>query len=229
MKKYFSIKEISKTRKLDNYMVDWEHLLSGVEKINIDDHEYLVQMRRFTNIESEEGSPGGILAYTFTYGTNTEFERLINDLKLPRPLQHLNRLLLPQFIASLLAKTDMYNIFSGYCDSREALYKNIIETIEQSQKIHRPDFLIASSLGDYLYNYGMLEHFYEFHKEGDAVRIALDFTNEIFENNADNVFGFDFMGLWNGWFDMYSCTDRTFLMINKIERKIWLLLFSDSD
>ncbi len=229
MKKYFDLEKlnVNQPRDIKNYQVIWEDLVQDINKIEITDYEYLVQIQNYTN----NVPPGGIFAYNFTYREDKEFERLLEDLYLPQGLDRYNESIEPQFIGAILSKTNFYTVLSEYANSCESLSNRIIEAYKQDRIMRRYDthHLIESTLCRYLYSYGMYDFFYNDHTLEEAKKITLDFTDAIFENNYDNTLYFDFYGPWNDWFDEHSCTDRSFLLINKIERKVWVLCFSHSD
>jgi hypothetical protein len=200
----------------NDFNIDWENLLIN-QRLILENNEikYLQAISQYCN---NGGIPKGIYAQVFDYQLDSEFERLLNMI-------HHLPILAKNFIPFLFAKTKI----------AEHLQQFSPEKIELQNFIYQADFQylnsfeIAGELSKNLYYYGMYQRFCEDYSPNEARKISLDLMNLIFENDLENVLCFTTRRAWGKWFDIHSCTDYTFVFLNKKQRKIWLFCFSHSD
>lgn len=199
-----------------DFCIDWDNLV--VEGINIDkedDIEYLSEIKKYCN---NGGIPKGIVGKVFNYKNEPDFEKLLSVI-------HYLPLLQENFAEYLLTKTAIKNHLTEFHTDSAALATHI----RAAAFAYLDAFNIEGELGNYLYHYGMYDHFYKHNSASKAIEISRRFTQLLYQSDIDNVVCFTTRNPWGNWFDIHSCTDYSFLFINKIEKTIWLFCFSHSD
>lgn len=221
---------LQKPVKLVDLDVDWKNLIINSQKLSIDDFDYLKLINKFSNNITTKNGTGGIFAYKFLYKNNPSFESLLKAIDLPENYTLFDKTIYHYFVRYLLAKTEIFNSLSFYENNSDELFDKIISVLSnQYCRFNKNQLSVTEELSDYLYHYGMYEYFFNYYTKDYAYKTTLNFTEKIFNNNIDNLTSFIFFGGWNNWFDKHSCSDKTFIFINKSTCEIWLLCFSHSD
>lgn len=214
--KPFAISNKTPTNIQDNFSIDWKHLISQQHIIQVENEiEYLKKIAQYSN--NDEISKA-INAQVFDYKLDTEFERLLLTI-------HQLPTLGKDFIAELFCQTTIADYLTEFATESQSL-KNLIY---QADFRYLNSFEIQSELSKNLYYYGMYKYFWEDFSPNEARAISLQLMDIIFENDLENIICFTTRQPWGEWFDIHSCTDYTFVFLNKKARKIWLLCFSHSD
>ncbi len=233
MKKYFDLSPTEwqdlQNLTFEEINVDWKQLIIKSERIKTSDYEYLNTIYKYSNNQpKEEGiGSGGILAYKFTYGEDLQFEKLLDFFSLPLSYAWLGDRYKIDFISTLFSKSGIYTSLSVFLE--DDLHEKIKYSSTIGTRLYQSSLMIPSFLAELIYNYGMYDYCYHHLTKNEIMKITSDFTDAIFENDFDKMVGFSFLGGWNKWFDIHSCTDNTFLLINRNKKTIWLLCVSHSD
>ncbi len=199
-----------------DFSITWNQLIvSGLEMESEIEFEYLVEIKKYCN---NSGMPDGICGKMFEYRSDAEFERLLSFV-------HYLPALGNKFITHLFVKTGIRDFLKEFHEDETELQN----ALEKSEFHYLDSFQIEGELSSYLYRYGMYDFFYKHNTAERAREISIDFMKHLFENDLDNVICFQSFYPWGKWFDIHSCSDRTFVFLNKRERMIWLFCFSHSD
>lgn len=202
---------------LDNdYSINWDDLIKSTLEIQSEnDFGYLEEICKYSN---NQGIPSGIQARRFGFQKDKEFEKLLNHVHYLRALQ-------VKFIPYLFNKTKINEHLEEICENKEELK----EQITQANFTYLNSFHIQGVLSEYLYHYGMYDHFYKNNSPNKARKITEEFIQALYSDDLENVICFQTRESWGNWFDPQSNTDRTFVIINRKEHIIWLFCFSHSD
>lgn len=199
-----------------DFNIDWINLiLSSMTIDKEDDIEYLSEIKKYCN---NGGIPDGIIGKVFHYKHDPGFEKLLSVI-------HCLPVLQEHFIEYLLTKTDIKKHLTEFF-----LHPNdLIDQLRVGKFEYLNSFNIEAELSSYLYYYGMYDFFFKHNSASKAKEISNSFTQLLYQNNLDNVVCFSTRFSWGNWFDKHSCSDYSFVFINKRERIIWLFCFSHSD
>jgi hypothetical protein len=208
-------KNATQTR-ITDFQIDWKNLILSARAItDPSEFKYLSEISKYCN---NGGIPGGIYAKVFDYQEDSEFVRLLSKVQSSSLLQK-------KFVEVLFCNTAIIDHLHGFYEDPAKFPTEIeyayFEFLEPSK--------IEDLLKNHLYNYGMYRHFFDNNSPDDAARIAQKFTWPLYNAEPDNIVFFCTRLPWGLWFDPHSCSDCTFLFINKKDRKIWLFCFSHSD
>ncbi len=201
-----------------DFAVDWGNLIISAVDLDLENGmEYLMEIKKYSN---NDEPTYGIIAKKFEYRQDEGFEKVLTLFAEYHP-----SVLQVNFIPALFTKTTIIKHLQEFYSAPEDLYGQLMEA-----KFQQLDcFKIESELSSYLYYYGMYQHFYENNKPSRANEITRGFTKLLYNSDLDNVECFVTRPPWGKWFDVHSCTDYTFVIINKKDRLIWLFCFSHSD
>jgi hypothetical protein len=214
--KPFPISAQTPTNLQNDFSIDWKNLIIHQYVIQAEyEIEYLKQIAKYSN---NCIAPYGINAQVFDYQLDTEFERLL-------AMVHQIPIVAQDFIAELFCQTNIADYLSEFATENQLL-KNLIY---QADFQYLNAFEIQGELSKNLYYYGMYRFFWQDFSPNEAQTISLQLMDLIFENDLENVICFTTRLPWGKWFDIHSCTDYTFVFLNKKARKIWLFCFSHSD
>jgi hypothetical protein len=204
-------------RNLDtDFNIDWSTLVvSGNTIDREDDIEYLAEIKKYCN---NGGIPNGIAGKVFHYQQDLDFEKLLS-------LIHYLPLLQNNFIEYLFTKTDIKKYLTEFYSDPSDLK----EQIRAAKFEYLNSFSIEGELSRYLYHYGMYDFFHNHNSASDAKEISNHFTRLLYQADLDNIVCFSTRFPWGNWFDKHSCSDYSFVFINKKESVIWLFCFSHSD
>jgi hypothetical protein len=210
------VPENSSTRLDKGLNIDWQSLILSARTIDGEDEfEYLAEIKKYCN---NGGIPRGIVGKSFHCRQDADFEKVLSVV-------HQRGFIQEDLVTYLFTKTDAIQSLKEFYVRPEDLEKQI-----QSAKFTYLDpFLIEERLSKYLYSYGMYRFFYNHHTPDRARAISRDFCKLLFNADLKNVVCFTTRLPWGKWFDVHSCTDYSFVFINKKERLIWLFCFSHSD
>lgn len=199
-----------------DFSIDWENLIvSGLDIEHEVEFDYLVEIGKYSN---NGGIPTGIIAKTFEFRQDEQFEKLLS-------MVHYLNVLAKKFIPNLFAKTAIRNFLKEFQEEDNELQN----ALSNADFEYMNSFDIEGNLAQYLYRYGMYTHFYQDHSAEEARQISVEFMKSLFDNDVDNVICFHTHHAWGKWFDKHSCSDWSLAFINKRERMIWLFCFSHSD
>jgi hypothetical protein len=206
-----------------NFTIDWEKLVYPEDTFweltdeFINAVPYLEEIKKYSN---NDLFSYGIIGKKFQYCEHPEFERLLSHIHLPfaTGLQR-------EFIPYLFSKTDIKNHLKEFLPGDEEMHKKIAEAKFE----YLNSFCIKAELSKYLYYYGMYQFFYENNSATWAMEVTREFTKLLYKSDVDNVVCFSTRYPWGAWFDQHSCTDNSFVFINRKEKQIWLFCFSHSD
>lgn len=202
--------------RLENFSINWDTLvLSALNLEKAGGIGYLEQIEKFCN---RGGFPQGINVKVFEFRADPEFDRA---LQMVHGLGYVQE----AFISTLFTKTGIRNHLREFAATDEQL----AEKLTAAKFTFFNAFHIEAELGYYLYRYGMYDHFWKHHSEAEAQAYARSLTQLIYKGDPGNVVCFTTRFPWGEWFDVYSCSDYSFVLINKAERTMWLLCFSHSD
>lgn len=201
-----------------DFAVDWENLIISAVDLDLENGmEYLMEIKKYSN---NDEPTYGIIAKKFEYREDAEFEKILSLFA-----EYYTGVLQVDFIPVLFTKTAIIKHLQEFYTAPGDVYGQLVEA-----KFQQLDcFKIESELSSYLYHYGMYRHFYENNKPSLANEITRDFTKILYNSDLNNVESFVTRFPWGKCFDIHSCSDYTFVIINKKERVIWLFCFSHSD
>ncbi|MCU0439102.1 MAG: hypothetical protein MUC49_14485 [Raineya sp.] len=199
-----------------DFNIDWLNLISsGMTIDKEDDIEYLSEIKKYCN---NGGIPNGIIGKMFNYRQDSDFERLLSII-------HYLPLLQEHFIEYLFTKTAIQKHLTEFYSTPSDLPKQLLEAKFE----YLNSFKIEGELSNYLYYYGMYDYFYQHNSTNKAMEVSKRFTKLLYQSDLENIVCFSTTLAWGNWFDQHSCTDRSFVFINHVERIIWLFCFSHSD
>jgi hypothetical protein len=199
-----------------DFHIDWTNLVSSAITIDKEDEiAYLSEIKKYCN---NGGIPRGIIGKRFSYRHDSDFENLLSVI-------HYLPLLKAPFIEYLFTKTDIKKYLTEFYTVPDALSAQV----RTAKFEYLNSFHIAGELANYLYGYGMYDLFYNHNSANKAMEITNEFTRLLYQSDLENVVCFSTRLAWGNWFDEHSCSDRSFVFINKTERLIWLFCFSHSD
>jgi hypothetical protein len=75
----------------------------------------------------------------------------------------------------------------------------------------------------------MYGHYFDDHSADDAAACARTLLRGITSGTLDALVALETAHAWGAWFDVHSCTDCTFVIIDRHLRRATLLVFSHSD
>lgn len=200
---------------IEQFPVDWEALVTEGHAVAPDELPYLAAIARYTN---DVGPPGGVFAHRFAFRADDAFDRLLGTV-------HGVPVLQKDFVPKLLARTaarDALTVFASDAASLE-------QALREAAFSRLSSFALEGALAEHLYYYGMYEHYYDHHDANDARCAARTFVEATLGDDVEQVVVFESRSPWGDWFDPHSCTDRTFVLLQRARRQLWLLCFSDSD
>lgn len=199
-----------------DFSIGWEQLIrSGMTIEKETGIGYLEAIKTYCN---NDGIPDGICASVFEYRPDPEFEKLLDMIHgLPR--------LQEPFITYLFTKTAIRDHLRRFAADDQLLASQL----DAAKFTFFNSFAIEGELSYFLYRYGMYRFFYQDHTAAEAVALTKSFTQMIYQADPGNVVCFTTRAPWGEWFDRHSCSDYTFVFINKKEHTIWLFCFSHSD
>jgi len=200
---------------IDDFHVDWPRLVTVGKAATKDDFPYLNAIAQYTNYCIE---PFGIFAHSFHFQDDPQFDRVLN-------LVHALPFVEQQFIPRLLARTNAMQALGEFAQD----FGTLEEALQKVKFTCINPFLLTGMLADYLFRYGMYSYFYKEHTANDARDLALSLVEATLGSDLEQIIAFQAQGPWGAWFDPHSCTDRTFLLLQKVRRKFWLFCFSHSD
>jgi hypothetical protein len=196
---------------LDDFAVDWSAAVLAATPVPESHHPYLEAIARYSNNED------GIFALEL---------RLADDPTLTRLLAaaHEHPAMARELVPRLLARSRAARALTAFAPDPDTLERGL----------HEPGFAwrdpsaVLGELTDYLYNYGMYQHFSEHHDRDAALALAAALVRATVQS-PEALLAFDVWGPWGAWFDPHSCSDRSFLLIDRQRRSGLLLCFSHSD
>jgi hypothetical protein len=80
-----------------------------------------------------------------------------------------------------------------------------------------------------LYLYGMYQHFWQTRSPNEARRIARDLVAQTVGEDLEDVLVLTTRSAWGDWFDVHSCSDRSWLLIDGKASRAFVFTFSHSD
>lgn len=205
----------SMPRSIDELAVDWDEAVRVFKWIRAGDSAYLDAAARYCN---NGGFPNGVFALTLLLREDPELDRLL-ELALHWPVVAMS---LPAYLLSRTRARAALHDFARDASVLEARLR------EAQLRVLDP-FLVEGELASYLYRYGMYRHFYDDSTPEQARELARSLLAETTSGVLDALVVFDTRDAWGDWFDEHSCTDRTFLIIDRTLRRATLLVFSHSD
>lgn len=200
---------------IDSYAVEWESLVTSIAPVREGDHAYLDAIAHYSN---NSGFSDGITALRFDLAADAEFDRLLI-------VQHGLSGMQPELGAHLLARTTAAAALRAFAPSIDTLAARVTEAAFRNLS----PFLVEGTLAWDLYTYGMYRHFYMDHVANEARDLARGFLRETVGDELEAVVALTTRAPWGDWFDPHSCTDRSWLLIGRRERRAWILAFSHSD
>jgi hypothetical protein len=200
-------------RDIAEFSIDWGELASPIGPLV--DAPFLLAIKQYTNYSLP---PWGIFAYSFEYRVDSEFDRLLS-------IVHGVSLLQSEVVPYLLARSRAATILTEFADD-SAILEQLLRAA--AFKTINP-FLLQGTLADYLFRYGMYTHYYQEHTANEAWNTSGAFLDATTGLDLEAIVAFESSMPWGEWFDPHSCTDRTFLLLNKNTRRFWLCAFSHSD
>lgn len=194
-----------------DFAVDWSAAVLAATMVPESRHPYLEAIARYSNNED------GIFALEL---------RLADDPALARLLAaaHEGPAMTRDLVPRLLARSRAAAALTAFAPDPDTLERGL----------HEPGFAwrdphaVLGELTDYLYNYGMYQHFYQHHSRDAALALAAALVRAAVES-PEALVAFDAWGPWGAWFDPHSCSDRSFLLLDRQRRSGLLLCFSHSD
>jgi hypothetical protein len=202
-------------RALSDFQVVWPDYVREVTPIATADHAYLASIRRYTN-HSEEHH--GVTALRLELAQDAEAERLLDGIH-QLPATH------AAFAAQLLASPRAHALLGAFDADADSLRARV----EAARFQYLSPFLLAGTMAEELYRYGMYRHFYDDHSANEARDQVLAFLRNTVGDDLSRVVPFTTRGVWGDWFDPHSCTDRSWLLVGRGVAQAWLLVFSHSD
>ncbi|WP_224242464.1 hypothetical protein [Hyalangium gracile] len=199
---------------MDDFAIAWPQAVAAAAPIPHARHAYLEAIARYTN----DVPPGGIFAHEFLLAEDPELDRMLELVHaLARPQEEL--------VPRLLARTQAHKALLDFEADPAALEQRIREV-----KFSWVDpFLLEGELARYLYFYGMYEYFWQHHSAREARELARSLVRETLRDELEQTVAFRAHGPWGRWFDVHSCSDCSFLLVDRQTRLASLFCFSHSD
>jgi hypothetical protein len=202
-------------RSCDAFGVRWESVVAAHHLVPLDDHGYLRDIARYTNFEPVEL---GVFAVSFTLAHDPELDRLLSFI---HALPHLA----PELAARLLGRSALRHRLGAFHASQPAL-----ETaVREAAFAWIDSFLVEGTMARTLYGYGMYRYFHEEHSADEAVSRARELLDATVGASIDPLVALGSRFAWGAWFDRHSCTDQSYLLLERRTRRGLLLAFSHSD
>jgi hypothetical protein len=202
-------------RSIDAFGVRWESAVSAHRPVSIDDHGYLREIARYSNIEPKEL---GVFAVSFTLAPDAELDRLLG-------LVHALPYLPSELAARLLGRSALRHRLRAFHASQPALETGLRE----AAFTWIDPFLVEGTLARTLYGYGMYRHFHDDHSADEAASHARALLESTVGASTDTVVALGSRLPWGAWFDRHSCTDQSYLLVDRQTRRGLLLALSHSD
>lgn len=193
-------------RSLDAFRIDWSSIVVESKRLPESELPYVAAIAKYSHC----GVPDG--------ATFVQAMQLAADPELDRFLGLAHQLYLGEpFAAQLLvhARLEMEGVTAA-------------RVLEAKFEWITP-FAVEGVLADDLYGYGMYDFFYNHHTPNEARDLARDLARRTTGDDLANIVPFTTRGAWSDWFDPHSCTDRSWLWIERTSRRAWLFAFSHSD
>lgn len=202
-------------RSCDAFGVRWESAVAAHRPVAIDDHGYLREIARYSNIEPKEL---GVFAVRFTLAPDPELDRLLG-------LVHALPQLAPELAARLLGRSALRHRLRAFHASQPALEN----ALREAAFSWIDSFVLEGTLARTLYGYGMYRHFHDDHSADEAVPFARELLASTVGTSTDTLVALGSRLPWGEWFDRHSCTDQSYLLVDRQTRRGLLLAFSHSD
>jgi hypothetical protein len=202
-------------RTIDDFAVDWSHAVAAHAPIAEARHPYLGAVARYSN---DGGVPDGIFAIELLLADDRDLARLLS-------LVHALPGVQTEVVPRLLARTAAREALTGFAREPAELERRLRE----ARFAWIDPFLLEGTLARHLYTYGMYEYFYQHHDAAEACALARALLRDTVGERLEEIVAFDAQGSWRQWFDEHSCTDRTFVLLNRASRVGAVLCFSHSD
>lgn len=199
-------------RTVDAFEIDWSGAVVAVASVPEARHGYLEAIARYSNDE------GGIFALELLLAEDPRLDRLLAQV---HGLPHVQ----PELVPRLLARTSAAAALSAFSTDAAALE----QALRARSFAWRDPFVLAGELARYLYDYGMVERFHDHHPAARALALAQALVRDAAGDALEDIVALDARGPWGAWFDPHSCTDRSFVLIDRRRRIATLLCFSHSD
>jgi hypothetical protein len=203
----------STPRDIAEFSIHWRDLVGPIEPLT--NLPFLLAIQQYTNNSLPSG---GVFAYSFEYRADAEFERLLSVVHGVSPLQS-------EAVPYLLARSHAATILVDFAKDPAILEQSLRSA---AFKMINP-FLLQGSLADYLFRYGMYSYYYQEHTANDAWNASREFLDTTVGLDLEAIVAFESSIAWGEWFDPHSCTDKTFLLLNRKTQRFWLCAFSHSD
>jgi hypothetical protein len=200
---------------MDAFAIPWPEVVAADAPIPLARHAYLEAIARYTN---NGAPPGGIFAHEFLLAENPELDRMLELVHALAPVQ-------VELVPRLLARTRAREALSGFESDPGALEQRIREV----KFTWLDPFLLEGELARYLYFYGMYEYFWQHHSAREARELARSLVRETLRDDLEKMVAFRAYGPWGRWFDEHSCSDCSFLLMDRQTRRASLFCFSHSD
>ncbi|MBX7192180.1 MAG: hypothetical protein K1X94_08990 [Sandaracinaceae bacterium] len=201
-------------RDADAFHIDWSKAVEMQVPVDHASAPYLVSIARYTNWDPPSR---GLFAHRFRLSSDPELDRLLG-------LVHALPSLAPELAARLLARSSLRVALRPFGEGTA-----LEDRLRAAAFVWNDPFVLEGTLARHLYGYGMYRHFYEDHDADAARSLARTFVSAWSTSPLESLVPLETRAPWGAWFDEHSCTDRTFLLLDRASRAALLLAFSHSD
>jgi hypothetical protein len=202
-------------RTVADFAIDWPSLVKQVVPYAEADLRYLATTAEYCN---NGGMPDGIVAL---HAELTKSDELLRALHNAHHLQHIAASL----AAHLLARTSFAAALTRFDADADKLFARV----EEAKFEALSPFLLEGTLALDLYLYGMYRHFWQTRSPNEARDIARDLVAQTVGADLEGVLVLTTRMAWGDWFDVHSCSDRSWLLIDGKAARAFALTFSHSD
>jgi len=190
-----------------SFGIDWPKLVVESTRMPETALPYVGAIAKYSNCDVADGAT---FAVALKLAADPELDRLLGLVHQLHPVQ-------PAFAAQLLscAKLEMEGM--------------TVERTQEAKFEWLSPFALEGTLAEDLYRYGMYDHFYEHHTPNDARELARDLMQRTTGDVLEDIVPLTTRLPWSDWFDPHSCTDRSWILLEKKTRRAWIFAFSHSD
>lgn len=202
----------STPRTIEDFAVDWSGAVVEVVAVPEARHGYLQAIACYSNNED------GIFALELMLSADPELARLLG-------LAHALPTVAREIVPRLLARSAAAAALTAFDPDPAALERRLRERSFE----WRDPFALTGELARYLHGYGMYRFFHQDHSADEAMALARAWVHDSAGEVLADIVAFDVWGPWGAWFDEHSCSDRSFLVLDRRRLVGTLLCCSHSD
>lgn len=200
-----------------SFDIHWSAWVTEVTALTEANHPYLAAIAQYSNHDGVHG-PGGIFALALDLAIDAEADRLLSVV-------HHMSWLQSGLAASMFGRTAAATALREFGSEADGFTARI----EAARFEYLSPFLLEGTLAEDLFCYGMYKYFYQDHSANEARALARRFLADTVGDELESMIPLTTRSAWGDWFDPHSCSDRSWLLIERRARRAWLLAASHSD